>query len=178
MKTFRDAEGREWTVSVDFTSLKRIRGMMGLALGESADNPAHFVDRMLSDPEFSANVLYCACKPECDQRGVSDEGFGRALRGDLLDAAIEQFLADFVDFFPRSQRVALAIVNDKGRRLRQAGIDLVMERANDPAMEAALVAKIRTDIDQRLKRLLDGGSGGTNSPGSPASDPTAAPSGS
>jgi len=102
MKPFTDKEGREWPVVVNVGAVKRVRDALGVDLLDVAkgDLLVHLAD----DPVLLVNVLYVLCRPEADARGVSDEDFGRAMVGGVLDEAASALMKELLDFFPSAQR--------------------------------------------------------------------------
>ncbi|MCW5769933.1 MAG: hypothetical protein KIT19_14755 [Phycisphaeraceae bacterium] len=145
MKSFTDNAGRDWTVEVNVWALKRIKGLTGTDLLEAIDGP--LVERLIRDPVLLCDVVYAACKPQADERGVSDEDFGRAMAGDAIDRATAALLEELVAFCPSPRdranlgRVLQATrdVMDKARDLVQRRIDeLTSAGALDAIAEAAL----------------------------------------
>ncbi len=145
MKSFTDNAGRDWTVEVNVSALKRIKGLTGTDLLEAIDGP--LVERLIRDPILLCDVVYAACKPQADERGVGDEDFGRAMAGDAIDRATAALLEELVAFCPSPRdranlgRVLQATrdVMDKARDLVQRRIDeLTSAGALDAIAEAAL----------------------------------------
>lgn len=145
MKSFTDNAGRDWTVEVNVSALKRIKSLTGTDLLEAIDGP--LVERLIRDPVLLCDVVYAACKPQADERGVSDEDFGRAMAGDAIDRATAALLEELVAFCPSPRdranlgRVLQATrdVMDKARDLVQRRIDeLTSAGALDAIAEAAL----------------------------------------
>ncbi|MCC5786885.1 MAG: hypothetical protein JJU33_09310 [Phycisphaerales bacterium] len=145
MKSFTDNAGRDWTVEINVSALKRIKGLTGTDLLEAIDGP--LVERLIRDPVLLCDVVYAACKPQADERKVSDEDFGRAMAGDAIDRATAALLEELVAFCPSPRdranlgRVLTATrdVMDKARDLVERRIDeLTSEGALDAIAEAAL----------------------------------------
>ena len=126
MKTFTDTAGREWTIELHTTAIKRIRSLTGVDL--LADDGAGVVAKLIRDPELLCDVVYAAVQPQADERGVSDEDFGRAMHGDPIGAATEALVDELVSFCPNPRdRAALGKavaamydVMDKARDLVEA----------------------------------------------------------
>ena len=102
MKPFTDKEGREWPVVVNVGAVKRVRDILGVDLLDVAKGD--LLERLADDPVLLVNVLYVLCRPEADARGVSDEDFGRAMVGGVLDEAASALMKELLDFFPSAQR--------------------------------------------------------------------------
>ena len=146
MPTFTDAGGRSWTVDVVVSAVKRVRAILGVDLLDVANGD--LLSRLADDPVLLVDVLYVLLKPEADGRGVTDEDFGRALAGDVLDEASAALMKGLLDFFPSALRArALA------RMIRRIEED---EAARSDARTAALSIS---------------GASSTSSPDAPASTP-------
>ncbi|HOI57049.1 MAG TPA: hypothetical protein PLP01_17490, partial [Phycisphaerae bacterium] len=102
MKTFVDNAGRTWTVAVNVDAIKRVRTLCAVNLLEIVEGD--LLGRLANDPILLCDVLYAVCKPELDAKGVSDEDFGRAMGGDVIEAATAAFLEEMVGFFPSPKR--------------------------------------------------------------------------
>lgn len=94
---FTDEAGREWAVEVNCGTLWRVRDALGVNL--TADLPA-VMERLAKDPALLANVLFVVCERQADGRGVSDEEFGRGLRGEAIGRAAGALVAALVEFSP------------------------------------------------------------------------------
>lgn len=145
MKSFTDNAGRDWTVEVNVSALKRIKGLTGTDLLEAIDGP--LVERLIRDPVLLCDVVYAACKPQADERGVSDEDFGRAMAGDAIDRATAALLEELVAFCPSPRdranlgRVLTAtrVVMDKARDVVERRIDELIEGG---ALERAMLEAV------------------------------------
>jgi len=103
MKTFTDAEKRTWELTVNVNTIKRVRDLLGVDLLDAANGD--LFSRLADDACLLVNVIYALVKPAADAAKVSDEDFGRAMVGDVLDAASAALVQDLLDFFPRAQRL-------------------------------------------------------------------------
>lgn len=139
MHTFRDNAGRTWTVAINVTAIKRVRGMLGIDLFTLIDDGFKPLNKLLSDPVQLADVLYCLCKDEADARQITDEEFGRGLAGDAILMAAEAFMAELADFFPEARmRACLRNVLNAGRIAKDKLIDYLEKLIEqiDPEREA------------------------------------------
>jgi len=121
------------------------------------------VGRLLAEPVALIDVIYVLCEAQAKAAGVSDEGFGEAMAGDVIEAARDAFLAEFVDFFPRAQaRTTLHKAMDLARRTATRTVELAAERAGQTLATV--------DVEAEAEKLLKQLSGG--SPASSASIPS------
>lgn len=124
MKSFTDNLGRSWTVSINVTAIKRVRGILGIDLYQLVDEGLKALGRLVADPVQLADVLFVLCKDEAEAQQVSDEDFGRALYGDAITLAAEAFVEELVDFFPDARsRAGLRKVIEAGKQVREKLLD-------------------------------------------------------
>jgi len=112
MATFADTAGREWVIDIDVNALRRVRKRLDLKLMDVIGGET--LDRLADDPVLLVDMLYVLCQEQAERDGVSDEEFGRALRGDVLDAAVGAFLEALTDFCPSRKRDLLRRLIAKG----------------------------------------------------------------
>lgn len=105
MKTFKDSQGREWTVAINVDAIKRVRSLLNVDLLEVTDGK--LLERIASDEVLMVDLVYVLVKPEADAKGVTDEDFGRSMAGDAIDAAYAAFLEELTGFFRNPARRAL-----------------------------------------------------------------------
>ena len=150
MRTFKDNTGRTWNVAINVDTIKRVRAMTDVNLLEILGGSV--IERLVLDPILLCDVAYAVCKPEAEQRGVSDEDFGRAMAGDAIDEASRALLEDLVDFFPSPRdRANLRKVLEANQRAMDKARDLIEARLESGALDK--------EVDQMLKKA--GASSGT-----------------
>jgi len=137
MKTFNDTAGRNWTITVNVDAIKRVRSLCDVDLLEWSDGK--LIERLIRDPILLCDVVYAVCKPQIDERSITDEDFGRAMAGDAIEHATTALLEEVVNFSPnlRDRQLAERVM----KRTWQA-----MDRARDV---------IETRIDEELDRITD-----------------------
>lgn len=177
MKTFTDNAGRDWVIEINVASLKRVKGLTGtdlIALAVSMDTSV--AERLASDPILLCDVLYAVCKPQADERDVSDEEFGRAMAGDAIESATVALLEDIVGFCPSPRdRAALGRVltamrdaRDKARDLVDKNLDRMIEGGEIDRIVTAAMTEAETKLETGLERKTSGDSS-TSAPASPGS---------
>ena len=149
MKCFTDAVGTTWTIAVNVSSLRRVKALCGVMLTdivtlEPGKRPnTDLLEQLASDPVLLVDVLYALVKPEADQKGISDETFGTAMVGDVLESAVSALLDEVIAFFPSAKRRVMERLVQAGRRFA--------ERQQE-ALDVLLGAK---DLDTELDRALE-----------------------
>lgn len=116
---FTDASGRHWVLDVTVATVRRVKRLLDVQLLDAVDPEAELCSRLGVDACLLADVLYVVCLPQADERGVSDEEFGRALAGDAIEEASEGLLRAVCDFFPnRVQRAVRHRMLDRAKSLQ------------------------------------------------------------
>jgi len=62
MRTFKDNEGRLWSVDINVTAIKRVRGLTGEDLMQVIEGT--LIEKLIRDPVLLCDVVYAICKPE------------------------------------------------------------------------------------------------------------------
>lgn len=106
MQQFTDARNRQWNIEVNVASIKRVKSLLDVDLmGVIADQS--MLPRLYEDPILLCNILYAICKPQCDERGITDEQFGEGLSGDPIDQATKGLVREVANFSPRPRLRAM-----------------------------------------------------------------------
>ena len=148
MKTFSDNAGRTWTLAVNVDAVRRVRSIVNVDLLEAVEGK--LIEKLVGDPILLCDVIYVICKPEADQRSVSDEDFGRSMAGDAIDHATTSLLEELVDFFPKSRRALLTKALGKFRQLETKAIQLVDKQLDDPNLEEKVLGQLQQKLSEPM----------------------------
>jgi hypothetical protein len=119
MHSFKDNADRTWTIAINVTAMKRVRGLVGVDLYKLVDNGFKALGELFGDPVKLVDVIYCLCKDEADAKSISDEDFGRAMAGDAITLATDAFVEELIDFFPDPKaRNSLRKIMSESRKVR------------------------------------------------------------
>ena len=147
MKTFTDNTGRTWTLLVNVATIKRVRALCGVDLNsiievEDGKPTTKLLERLSTDPVLLVDVLYAVCRPECEQKGVSDEDFGAAMAGDAIEQATSALLDEVIDFFPEAKRMAFRKILSASRRFEEMARKRLAAAMADSGFEARVVSEL------------------------------------
>ena len=137
MRTFKDNQGREWTVEITVAAIKRVRGLAGVDLMEVLEGSNGLIEKLVRDPVLLCDVIYAACKPQADERQITDEAFGASMAGDAIEHATAALLEELVDFCPSPRD--------------RANLGRVLKATRD------VMDKARDVVERRIDELIDGG---------------------
>ncbi|MBX3368667.1 MAG: hypothetical protein WAZ94_01700 [Phycisphaerales bacterium] len=165
MRSFKDNQGRQWSVEINVTAIKRVRGLTGEDLMQVIEGT--LIEKLIRDPVLLCDVVYAICKPEADARSVSDEEFGKAMAGDAIEAATTAVLEELVGFCPSPRdRANLGRVLQATRKVMDRARDLVEKKLDSGELDRL--------ADRLLSKESEGatvGSSSTSAPESSASTP-------
>jgi hypothetical protein len=184
MKTFRDTAGREWAITIDVSAIKRVMKLTFDYMGEPlkvnllalVEPNSDLLKKIVEYPPLVCDIAYALCKPQCDEKNVSDEEFGRAMGGDVLERALDLILEEIVDFFPESRRAILRKVLEKGRAFDQKVKSLWATRLAMGELDQIIDQVLQAEL-KKLEAPLSNGTGSAGSlPALSASIPVPEPS--
>ena len=168
-RKFTDDNGDDWLVAITVATVKRLRALLDVDLMTILDERGQLLGRFVDDPVLLADVLYVICKPQADEREVSDEQFGGLLAGDTLEKATGAFLEALVDFFPlATKRKALRRLLEKIHDAQEKAIGLATKKLEDPELDKR--------IESALSEASEPGDSLTDAPESSDSTPGRSPS--
>ena len=150
MRTFKDREGRTWSIALNVHQMKRIRAHLGIdlvnviALDADGKVKVDLVDRIANDPCLLVDILWVCVEEEAKEAGVTDEQFGRSLAGDSIEDATKAFLDELVDFFPGARRLFLKKAVDLARKYTGEMTDALEKALESPALERRVEESMRS----------------------------------
>ena len=147
MKTFTDNTGRTWTLLVNVATIKRVRALCGVDLNsiievEDGKPTTKLLERLSTDPVLLVDVIYAVCRPECEQKGVSDEDFGAAMAGDAIEQATSALMDEVIDFFPEAKRLAFRKILSASRRFEEMARKRLAAAMADSGFEDRVVSEL------------------------------------
>lgn len=105
-RSFKDAAGRLWVVSVNVASIRYVRDALGVDLYELSGSATGVLE-LRDDPVKLVEVIWHLCSKAAAKEGISDEEFYASMWGDAIASATDAFVGALVDFFPDARRRAI-----------------------------------------------------------------------
>jgi len=136
-----DNDNREWRIAINVAAMKRVRSLIDVDLMGILDGT--LLEKLVSDPVLLCDVVYCLIKPGADEKGVSDEDFGKAMGGDALEHATQALLEELADFFPQKKRALLRKALMKLKALEEKAMAVAEKRLDSPELENEMEAALR-----------------------------------
>lgn len=169
MPTFKDTNGREWSVRANVGIIKEVRENLHVNL---AVLDGKIFERLQDDPELLVNVLWIVCKDEASKANVTAEKFGEALVGDVIDDATQALTQAIANFFPKRKRELMNLLAAKTESLRELQFQKVKTRLTDPAVDQKITTALETAMNQDFEKALMQLTSATDLPESSESSPT------
>ena len=151
MKTFTDNTGRAWSLAINVDAVKRVKALVNVDLLQAVEGK--LIEQLVADPILLCDVVFCLCKPQADQLGVSDEDFGRAMAGDAIEQATSAMLEELVDFFPSRRRALLTKAVGKFRTLQETVLTAAEARLDSGLIEKRLAVELAA-LDAEITATL------------------------
>ena len=143
MRTFQDCEGREWKLSVNLGSARRVKEQYGIDL---LGFDERLIGRLSSEMVLMADVVFLLIEQQAKGRDIDREAFFDALDGTALESAKDALIDATVDYLPAGRqekvRKALAKIKELDDRL----IAEAEKRLNDPNFIDGVIAELQSKL--------------------------------
>ncbi len=146
MRNFIDSSGRVWVVDINVATVKRVKALAEINLLEVVQGD--LIERLSTDPVLLADVLYAVCQPQALREQVSDEAFGQALAGDVIDRATTALLEGLIEFFPEPRRRLLEKATAKYRQVQTKALELLEANLDNPQLEAKILQQLQDELGE------------------------------
>lgn len=157
MKQFSDNKKRAWSVQVDVSAVKRVRGLCNVDLLAVADG--QLLQRLITEPVLLVDVIFALCQPQAASLGVTDVDFGESMAGDAIEAATKALIEEIVSFSPNPRdRAALGKV--------VAAMERAMEKAREKVAEKLTPERLDLAVEEAVSRAMTSGGPSGAAPGS------------
>jgi len=159
MKTFTDAGGRTWSITLTLGTAMHVKTKLGIDLlqpesGDDSGGPP-LLTRLGTDEMLLGEVLCAMLESQFEKNNVTAEDVQASFDGQTLLAAQKAFYEEMIDFF-----------RSRGRNDRAKAVAKQMAMI-DAAIEAIETRIDGIDIDKTIAGVMSG-----ESPEASASDPT------
>ena len=142
MPQFKDARGETWTVTVNGGTIKRALDLLKVDLGNPLAGNPPLLTRFDTDIVFKVDLLFVACLPQAEKRGVQDVEFAERLEGEALYAASEAFLEALADFFQHLRRTHVVRAIQKQRQLVERAVETAAGLVDSPELDENFDAEL------------------------------------
>jgi hypothetical protein len=146
MKTFTDAAGRTWSLTLTLGTAMKVKAKLDIDLLQPEAGDPPLLTRLGTDEMLLGEVLCAMLEGQFEAHKVTDEDVRSSFDGQTLLAAQKAFYEELIGFFQSRGR------NDRAKAV-----------AKQMAMIDAAVTAIETridgiDIDETIRGAMSGGS--------------------
>ena len=154
MKTFTDAAGRTWTISLTLGTAMRVKDTIGVDLLQPEAGDPPLLTRLGTDEMLLGEVICALLAGQFETHGVTEQQVRDAFDGNTLLAAQKAFYEELVDFF-----------RGRGRADRAKAV-AAQARVIDAAVKAVEAKLDALDIDKAIAAAMTRGemSGSSSEP--------------
>ena len=111
-------------------------------LGDPLAGDPPLLTRFDTDIVFKVDLLYVACMPELNARGLTDDDFAERLEGDALYAASEAFLEELAAFFQKLRRTHVVRAIEKQRQVVAKAVQMAEQTIASEQFDAKIEAEL------------------------------------
>ncbi|MBI1372482.1 MAG: hypothetical protein GC159_06945 [Phycisphaera sp.] len=157
MKTFNDAAGRTWTITMTLGTAMHVKAKLDVDLLQIEKGDPPLLTRLGTDEMLLGEVLCAMLESQFEAHKVTPEDVRNAFDGRTLLAAQKAFYEELIDFFRSRGRTDRAKAVAKQMSLIDAAIAAIETRIDD------------IDIDQTIAGAMSGAwpeASGSDPPGS------------
>jgi len=149
-QVFKDNLDREWIVDINVTSIKRVRTLTEdeVNLFAACSKKERLMEKLSTDPELLCNVVYCLCKPQAEERQLSEDDFGEAMSGEAIDSATAAVLEGLALFFRKGQRRLIQAATAKMEKLEDVTVERALEHVESPDFDAAFDKLLTAELEE------------------------------
>jgi len=144
MKTFTDAAGRTWTITLNLGTAMAVKEKLGLDLLQPEAGDPPLLTRLGTDELLLGEVLCALLETQFEANKVTAEDVRAGFDGTTLLAAQKAFYEELVGFF-----------RSRGRSDRARAVE-TQERMIDAAVKAIETRIESIDIDETIRGAMSG----------------------
>jgi len=138
MKTFTDAAGRTWTISITIGSVMQVKAKLGIDLMHPEVGDPPLLTRIATDDLLLAEIICTLLEGQFEAQHVTEQDVYAAFDGATLAAVHDAFFAEWTDFFLSRKRPDLARGLQKQTAALAAAIKAVETRIDAFDIETAV----------------------------------------
>jgi hypothetical protein len=146
MKTFTDAAGRTWTITLNLGTAMKVKAKLDVDLLQPEAGDPPLLTRLGTDELLLGEVLCALLEGQFEAHKVTADDVRAAFDGQTLLAAQKAFYEEMIDFFRSRGR------NDRAKAVAK---QMAMIEAAVTAVETRIDA---LDIDQAIRGAMSGAS--------------------
>ena len=142
MQYVKDINNFQWEIKVNINTLKRIKALCDIDLMElisvnekTGEMNTALLERLSNDPVLLVDLLYATCKPQADEKNMTDEQFAEVWAGDQIEFAVNALMEEIINFFPEAKRKLWQKINQASKITAQKEKDELLKELDKISLE-------------------------------------------
>ena len=154
MPKFTDSQGREWTITVNVATTRRLKADHGFDFHSLMEDRFSKYIALMDDNDDFVSLLWHLLKPQAEAAKL-DEAYFLEMAPEDLDKARAAWEEAFIFFIPNKQtRSHLKDLSSKVREVNEAVTAAVAKKQQD--VERILLERLEKELSpEMLNRLMD-----------------------
>ena len=152
MKVIRDTQGREWTIDVNFSAIRRVKAATDIDLTKLVEPNDETFKQLTRDLFLLFDVICALLGPQFEAKGETPESFGESLDEESAEQAALAVLEGTIDFFREQKRMllkrAFSKVTKAADRLRDTSFDQAMKAVETDEFDQVIEAAMKETTDE------------------------------
>jgi len=142
MALFRDANGRQWSLTVTVEDLRAVKDALDIHLTKLVDTDPQMLFELAADPIRCVDVIWVLCRSQAERYGVDERQFGRSLSQESFDLAGKALVRAVFDFFPKGRSEPMLRLLDKTEQAMAMQLQKISSSIEEMSPEAMLTQAI------------------------------------
>lgn len=115
MNSFKDKNGKLWTIEVNLGTARKVMSGCGVDLLHLIDIDAEKtdltgLDKIASDPFLLFQVIFILCEQQVRDAGIGEEEFAELFDSDSIQAATDSLVQEVINFSQPAKRKMLTVI--------------------------------------------------------------------
>jgi len=156
LKTFTDAAGRTWTISVNLGTALKVRDTLGVDLLQPEQGEPPLLTRLGTDELLLGQVICCLLGDQFEVHKVTEADVRAGFDGQTLLAAQTAFYEELVDFFRSRGRTDRARAVETQSRVIAEAVKAIEAKIEALDIEATIHDVLRSPEGAKQHGALSG----------------------
>lgn len=149
MRKFTDSLKRDWTFTVDYQSIKKVRAELGIDLLAVVDESEKLLQRLATDEILIVDVISVLLTEQIQSKGMDERQFAAGMLGEGLQNAVDALIEGIADFSRPQKGAVIRKAWKVVIETHEAASKRMVEAMDNPALKA----KVNREIDSALEKL-------------------------
>lgn len=123
MESFKDKNGKAWSIELNVGSARNVKGLTGVDLLNTIvinnnGSDTTVLDQLCEDVYMLMNVIAILCKTQMREANISEDEFFENIDACAIEGAVDALVKEIINFSPPSKRKVLNLIYAKIKSFR------------------------------------------------------------